>query len=299
MTPQKAIDGFVAHLRRRGCSEHTRRSYRADLCGFFDGRESIEVSYPDCRDWLQRLYESGLAAVSIARKTYSVRSFFDFAKQEGLVSENPARLLQNRKTPKLLPKIPSAEAICRWLDNIRDCAIDRSTGKARSFSGGRNYLIAELLYASGLRVDELIGLDLADIVVGAQTLLIRGKGKKERIGFFGRPAEDALRAYLPLRKRLLASARKKTDALLLNLEGQRLTTRSVARLIKELAKNDQVHPHLFRHAFATHLLEDGMDLISLGELLGHVSVSTTMRYTHLDMTHMRAALEKAHPAETF
>jgi integrase/recombinase XerC len=237
--------------------------------------------------------------------------------REGMLKDNPARLVPTPKLPKRIPAVLSAEEMSGFLDQL--AGPGRPPGRKRSSPATPNHApakledsvllcrdraILELLYAAGLRVSELTGLDLVDLDEKDQVVRVMGKGRKERVVPYGTKAAEALRLYWPVREKLLrenqANEKKPDiDAVFLNYRGKRLTTRSVGRLVKKYVKlvnvNWDLHPHSLRHAFATHLLADGADLRAIQELLGHASLSTTQKYTHASMRQLMDIYDKAHP----
>ena len=284
---------------RRGASGHTVKSYRADLVQFTSflvddwGMDPKRLTPEDIdvltlRGFLAHLHAKGTARSSVARKLAALRSFFRFLTREGRLEKNPARLVSTPRQEKNIPDRMEENDVARLID----CP-DRTEPLGR-----RDHAILELLYATGLRVSELVGLDRSSIERDAQLVRAQGKGRKERLVPYGEPAAAALEAYLSDRREL---ARKGpgTDALFLNARGQRLTSRSVHRLVgkyvTEAALRSGLSPHSLRHAFATHLLERGADLRSIQELLGHSSLSTTQKYTHLSTAKLLKVYEKSHP----
>jgi integrase/recombinase XerC len=260
------------------------------------------------REFVAHLHDLDLEKSSIARKLAAIRSFFKFAVREGKVIRNPARLVATPKLPKRIPSVLSAEDLNAFLDGVVAGPAAASGRRKRPGGRGENRLlvkrdraILELLYASGLRVSELTGLNLADMDRKEQILRVRGKGNKERIVPYGGKAEQALEAYGPVRADILRKASHPCDlqAVFLNHGGTRLTPRSVARVVKKYVRlinvNWDLHPHSLRHAFATHLLADGADLRAIQELLGHSSLSTTQRYTHASIRQLLEVYDKAHP----
>jgi integrase/recombinase XerC len=236
------------------------------------------------RGYLAGLHEQGCGRATIARKLASLRTFFRYLSREGLVKTNPARLLVS---PRQQRKIPShlGEAEASLLVEV----------PGDSASALRARAILELLYASGLRCSELVGLDLAQLDLSERMVRVLGKGRKERIVPFGQAAQRALTAYIAVR----AEGHPRTEALFVARNGGRLTDRWVRRLVAERVRvvsiAKRVSPHTLRHSFATHLLERGADLRSIQELLGHSSLSTTQRYTHVNAKHLLAIYSKAHP----
>ena len=290
---KKALAGFRRHLEReRNASPHTVRAYIDDLGQFIVhlrtelGREPRprDVDVMLLRGFLARLHREGLKKSSAARKLASLRTFFRYLCREGILEANPARALLS---PRLERRIPA------HLD-------EADVGRLLAVAGDRDAdvrarAILELLYATGIRCAELVGLDLPEVDLEARFVRVLGKGQKERLVPFGTPAEKALRAYLPVR----ASCRPRTDALLVNARGGRLTDRSVRSIVQrrvvQAAVAQRISPHGLRHSFATHLLERGADLRSIQELLGHARLSTTQKYTHLDARHILEIYSKTHP----
>jgi integrase/recombinase XerC len=300
----------------RNASPHTLRSYGTDLSQFLvfltpPGTETPalgDVTHLVIREFVAHLHDLDLEKSSIARKLAAIRSFFKFAVREGKVIRNPARLVATPKLPKRIPSVLSAEDLNAFLDGVAAGPAAASGRRKRPGGRGENRLlvkrdraILELLYASGLRVSELTGLNLADMDRKEQILRVRGKGNKERIVPYGGKAEQALEAYGPVRADILRKASHPGDlqAVFLNHGGTRLTPRSVARVVKKYVRlinvNWDLHPHSLRHAFATHLLADGADLRAIQELLGHSSLSTTQRYTHASIRQLLEVYDKAHP----
>lgn len=300
----------------RNASPHTLRSYENDLAQFLTFLTPPGVAMPSpqdvthlmIREFVAHLHDLKLEKTSIARKLAAIRSFFKFATREGLVVRNPARLVATPKLPKRVPAVLSAEDLNAFLDSVvagPAPASGRGRGGSRSDDSRlmvkRDRAILELLYASGLRVSELTGLNLGDMDRKELMLRVHGKGNKERIVPYGGKAQQALEAYEPLRQQILAKAAGGGDrqAAFLNHLGARLTQRSVARIVKKYARlanvNWDLHPHSLRHAFATHLLADGADLRAIQELLGHSSLSTTQRYTHATIRQLLEVYDKAHP----
>jgi integrase/recombinase XerC len=314
---KSAVGQFLNYLRSvRNASPHTLRSYENDLSQFIafltpPGIETpaiAEVTHLMIREFVAHLHDLNLEKSSIARKLAAIRSLFKFAVREGMVLRNPARLVATPKLPKRIPSVLSAEDLNAFLDGVvAPPASNSGRGRRRGESDEsrmlvrRDRAILELLYASGLRVSELTGLNLADMDRKELMLRVRGKGSKERIIPYGGKAEHALQAYGPTRDEILRKAGSRGDyqAVFLNHLGTRLTPRSVARIVKKYVRlinvNWDLHPHSLRHAFATHLLADGADLRAIQELLGHSSLSTTQRYTHASIRQLLEVYDKAHP----
>ena len=296
-------EGYLAMLRsERGASAHTLRAYDRELADFiayltkqFGERCDIRrIEHLHIRAYLAELYGRGLSKASAARALAAIRSWFKWLARMGYVPQNPAALVSTPKLPKHLPRVPTIEQLNRALDSK---ASDVDTGWPR-----RDAVIFELLYGCGIRNAELVGLDLKHIRWAAETLLVRGKGAKERLVPFGDAAAGAIRAYLPERSERLTAAGKQTDALLVSarVKGNgRLTTRSVGRIVKRMAVTHgmapETHPHTLRHAFGTHLLEEGADLRAIQELLGHERLSTTQRYTQLTIRQVVEVYDRTHP----
>ena len=303
-------EGYLAMLRsERGSSAHTLRAYERELAQFtaylttqFGERCDIRrIEHLHIRAYLAELYEHGLSKTSAARALAAVRSWFKWLARMGHVQQNPAALVATPKLPKHLPRVPTIEQMNRALDSNASGDEDTSGWPAR------DAVIFELLYGCGIRNAELVGLDLKHIRWAAETLLVRGKGSKERLVPFGDAAAAAIRAYLPERNERLKVAGKQSDALLISarvktarVKGNvRLTTRSVGRIVKSMAlahgMAPETHPHTLRHAFGTHMLEEGADLRAIQELLGHERLSTTQRYTQLTVRQVTEVYDRTHP----
>ncbi len=286
---------FLEELRRGNSSEHTIRAYAIDVREFLDylspqGAELPEPAHIEpltIREWLGHLYHQRLTPVTMRRKLSSLRSFFTFLRRHGLVEVNVAQLIRMPKAPKSLPRVMTAEQTNALLDDV-------AAGKIERPFPARDIAILELLYGCGLRISELSGLNLSDIDRVERWIVVRGKGRKERQVPFGQKAAAALERYLADRK-----AATKEIALFVNRSGGRLTARGARGIVKfyavALAGDSSIHPHSFRHAFATHLLADGADLRAIQELLGHASLSTTQKYTQVSLTDLMAIYDKAHP----
>ena len=290
---EKAVADFLSHLRERNASPHTIKAYSGDLATFAayaGSRGWKSIDHIAIRGFLSQLYEKGLGKTSVARSLAAVRSLYRWLAQEGVVEQNPAKLVATPKLPKKLPRVPTIEEM--------NSVLDGQMPEVAAFPE-RDLLMLELLYGCGIRNSELTGINLDDIRVSAEAILIRGKGKKERYVPFGGAAGSALAPYLVARREVLAETRKSTPALLINQRGGRLTTRSVGRIIKKIAVakglSADVHPHTLRHAFGTHMLEEGADLRAIQELLGHERLATTQRYTQLSMKHVLQVYDQTHP----
>jgi integrase/recombinase XerC len=292
-TVERATDDFLRHLRERNASAHTIKAYTGDLDSFADyigSRDWKTIDHVAIRGFLSHLYDKGLSKTSVARALAAVRSLYRWLAQEGVVEQNPAKLVSTPRLPTKLPRVPTIEEV--------NSVLDGKMPEIASFPE-RDRLMFELLYGCGIRNSELVGINLEDISVNNQAILIRGKGKKERYVPFGDSVSSALATYLPWRQQLLATVRKVTPALLVNQRGGRLTTRSVGRIVKRIAVakglSPDVHPHTLRHAFGTHMLEEGADLRAIQELLGHERLATTQRYTQLSVRHMMDVYDRTHP----
>ena len=289
------IGRFVGEMRRTGASEHSVRAYQADLGQFLEylsppGLEAPEPRAIDLlilREWLASLYRDELSAVTIRRKLAAVRSLFRFLLREGVVEINVAKLVRTPKAPKKLPEVMSAEQVNRLIDDVASDRLERPFAS-------RDRAIFEMLYGCGIRVSELAGLNLEDIDRSQDWLRVRGKGRKERQVPLPGGAARALERYLAERP-----VKRDEHAVFLNHRGGRLTTRGISGIVKLyatlLAGDPSVHPHSFRHAYATHLLADGADLRAIQELLGHARLSTTQKYTQVSLTDLMAVYDKAHP----
>ncbi len=289
-----ALSDFLCALTQRNASTHTIKAYRTDLAEFvvFVGPEELKsIDHLLIRAFLGQLYERGLSKASVARSLSSIRSFFKWMGREHRIESNPALLVTAPKLPKKLPRVPTMEEM--------NSVLDAKMPEEAAFAG-RDHLILEMLYGCGIRNSELTGINLDDIHMRQGTILVRGKGKKQRIVPFGDSAQIALRDYLPQRASVLEQHRRTGEsALLINLRGTRLTTRSVGRIVKSVAiaggLPSEVHPHTLRHAFGTHMLEEGADLRAIQELLGHERLSTTQRYTQLTTKQVLEVYDKTHP----
>jgi integrase/recombinase XerC len=292
-----AIDDFLRHLRERNASAHTIKAYTGDLDSFADyigSRGWKTIDHIAIRGFLSHLYDKGLSKTSVARALAAVRSLYRWLAQEGVVEQNPAKLVSTPRLSKKLPRVPTIEEMNTMLDG--------KMPEVASFPE-RDRVMFELLYGCGIRNSELVGINLDDISMSNEAILIRGKGKKERFVPFGGSALAALGVYLPWRQQLLVTlknaATKTMPALLVNQRGGRLTTRSVGRIVKRIAvakgMSPEVHPHTLRHAFGTHMLEEGADLRAIQELLGHERLATTQRYTQLSVKHVMNVYDQTHP----
>jgi integrase/recombinase XerC len=295
---ERATDDFLRHLRERNASPHTIKAYTGDLdvfAAYIGSRDWKAIDHIAIRGFLSHLYDKGLSKTSVARALAAVRSLYRWLAQEGVVEQNPAKLVSTPRLPKKLPRVPTIEEM--------NYVLDGKMPEVASFPE-RDRLLFELLYGCGIRNSELVGINLDDISLSNEAILIRGKGKKERYVPFGGSALAALSVYLPWRQQLLAILKKTMPAkgmpaLLVNQRGGRLTTRSVGRIVKRIAVakglSPEVHPHTLRHAFGTHMLEEGADLRAIQELLGHERLATTERYTQLSVKHVMNVYDQTHP----
>jgi len=333
-----AIGKYLEYLRAvKNSSPHTISNYGKDLGQFvaYLSPPGLElpalsaVTHNTIREFVGHLHDHGLQKSSIARKLAALRSFFKYCVREGRLQENPARLVPTPKLPKRIPSVLSAEEMNGFLNQLAEMGPTPGGGEAsgkgarhlanaspgslaRLLDEGlmlrRDRALLELLYAAGLRVSELTGLDYVDIEQKERVLRVRGKGDKERIVPYGTKAQEALEKYWPLRAQLFGEASStrgrhrdapQTEAVFLNYAGRRLTQRSVGRIVKKYVRlvnvNWDLHPHSLRHAFATHLLADGADLRAIQELLGHQSLSTTQKYTHASIRQLMDIYDKSHP----
>jgi integrase/recombinase XerC len=306
------VTGYLHMLaNERGASPHTLRAYQRELHGFAAfiaeryGREQNvdQIEHTHIRAYLGTLYERNLSKASAARALAAIRGWFKWLARGGHIEQNAASLVSTPRLPKHLPRVPSIEQMNRVVDSV---------GEDAASWPARDKAILEMLYGCGIRNAELTGLNLDDIHWANEAVLVRGKGQKQRYVPLGDAAAEALRFYIAERAALLAAAglakKAETPALFVNLQlrglgkpgGQaRLTTRSVGRIVKHIAilrgLSADVHPHTLRHAFGTHLLEEGADLRSIQELLGHERLSTTQRYTQLTTTQLTQVYDKTHP----
>jgi integrase/recombinase XerC len=294
------IGDFLDYLTyERNVSVNTITAYRDDLESFVGflcndyftlGRDQLDLKRVDhlaVRSYLAHLARRKLARASAARHLSAMRSFFKYLMREGAVEANPARGVATPKREKHLPSVLQPADVVLLLDQADTSAT----------LGIRDRAFLEVLYASGLRISELVGIDIDDVELRARLVKVRGKGSKERIVPFGSKAEEAIRAWLSVRGTLVSDVEE--PALFVNYRGQRITTRSVRRLfdgyVRKASLRAGVSPHTMRHSFATHLLNAGADLRGIQELLGHVSLSTTQKYTHLNDWQLIAVYKKAHP----
>lgn len=302
---QKHLDDFMKHLKyERNSSPHTLRNYESDLIQFYDyvappdekgKRRPVNVRDIDhltIREYMAKLYELKKKKSSIHRKVASLRTFFRFLCREGVMEMNPAKLVATPRVERTLPNHLTIEQMIRFIE----------TPDVETLLGKRDRAMLELLYASGLRVSELVGLNLTDVDFTNLAVRVKGKGRKERIVPFGQHALKALQEYLTVRGELLIEAEEdKRDpaALFFNYQGTRINPRSVGRMVDKYVKTcadvHHISPHSLRHSFATHLLDAGADLRAIQELLGHARLSTTQQYTHVSTDKLMEVYDKAHP----
>lgn len=293
-----AIESFIEYLRvERNASDLTIKSYEEDLIALVlyfeetEGREVelSEVTTLELRRFVAELQQAGYAKSTISRKLACLRSFFRFAVREGWVEANIAKPLRNPRAGRKLPHFLSAEEIARLLESP----------PSTSASGVRDRAILETMYSAGLRVSELVGLSIEDIDFSAGLVRVRGKGRKERLSPLGSYAQKAIKNWLSQREPNPKATKEHASAVFLNRFGNRLTSRSVGRMLEKYLKqcglDQRTSPHTLRHSFATHLLDRGADIRSVQELLGHKSLITTQIYTHVSTERLREVYESAHP----
>jgi integrase/recombinase XerC len=285
---KKLVEKFLRHLEvERGMSAHTIRAYRKDLEEFtvHAQKDAADIEMMDVRGFVAQQIKQGLTKTTAGRRLSTVRSFLKFLTREGYLKANPAKLVTTPKAEKHLPKFLSVDDVFSLIEKP----------DAIGFIHVRDRAILELLYSSGLRVSEVAGLNVEDVNTREGLVKVRGKGKKERIVPMGSKAMEAIRGYMT-EKILL---KKKSKTLFLNKRGTELSERGIRRIVVKYARligvSGQIGPHTLRHTFASHLLQAGADLRVIQELLGHASLSTTQKYTHLDITHLMDIYDKAHP----
>ncbi|MDP2914470.1 MAG: tyrosine recombinase XerC, partial [Candidatus Aminicenantes bacterium] len=290
---KKEIEAYLAYLRHeRNASPHTISSYRIDLGQLAAYLETKKLKLPqvdnvDLRGFLVELYQRNLSKTSAARKLAAIRSFFEFCVRQKWVEDNPAKVVATPRLDRHVPGFLSEEEMAKLLE----------VPPSDDALGLRDRAILEFFYATGIRVSELVGANLDDVSLDEKMVRVRGKGKKERLLPFGRKAAASLEAYLRVRHTFPLVLGE--QAVFLNYQGTRLTSRSVQRLVpkyfKLVALRKKISPHALRHSFATHLLGRGADLRVIQELLGHESLATTQKYTHMDVKHLLDVYRKAHP----
>ena len=295
---QTAIEGFLRYLRiERNASPLTLKSYGADLADllrFFRSSEDrlpapANISIGQLRAFVADLHQRGYARSTVARRLASLRSFFEYCRREKLVESNPARALRTPRQGRRLPHFLNTKQVAALLE----------TPSKDQPAGLRDRAILETLYSAGLRVSELVAMNLEDWDRDGNIVRVRGKGRKERIAPIGRFAAASLSNWLEVRRPASDISPAEQDAVFLNRFGHRLTARSVGRLLEKhiaAAGLDQLtSPHTLRHSFASHMLDGGADLRSVQELLGHKSLPTTQIYTHVSTRRLRETYERAHP----
>ncbi|HUI67196.1 MAG TPA: tyrosine recombinase XerC [Nitrospirota bacterium] len=289
---RKHLFDFLNHLRtERNVSHHTERSYLADLeqfYGFLGETDLSDVDHQALRQFIAHLMKLKMRKSTIARKLSAIRTFFKYLNREGILTNNPARLVMTPRREKRLPAVLTADDAQRLMEAPGD---KRPEDR---YAVLRDRAVLETLYSTGIRASELTGMNREDIDHHDQIIRIRGKGRKERVVAVGRKALDAIDAYLDWKPGSAEEA-----AVFTGPSGKRLTARTVQRILenyrKQLGLQQKASPHTLRHSFATHMLESGADLRAIQELLGHASLSTTQRYTHLNLDSLMEVYDKAHP----
>jgi integrase/recombinase XerC len=282
---------FIRYMKlEKNVSGHTERSYLADLEQFFDflgGRKPTDVDHQALRGFISHLLALNISKASINRKLSAVRTFFKYLNRQGIITTNPARLVATPRREKRLPAVLTVDQALGLMESSRKAAADNGE------QGLRDRAILETLYSTGIRASELVGMNREDISASDRLIRIRGKGRKERVVPIGQKALDAIDTY--------GRAKKKNEiaAVFTGPSGNRLTPRTVQRILEKYRKKlgfpQKASPHTLRHSFATHLLESGADLRAIQELLGHASLSTTQRYTHLNLASLMDTYDRAHP----
>jgi integrase/recombinase XerC len=292
MQLQQAVDSFIVYLAaERAYSPHTVKAYRTDAAALLDYADEVGISSADglsldfFRDWLWKGSQQGLSKMTLARRSATARSFTSWLKRMGHLSADPAIRLKSPKTDVSLPRVVTETQMSDLFESLHLRASVEATPQ-----GSRDLAIVEVLYATGIRVSELVGLDVGDVDLARRTMRVLGKGAKERVVPFGAPAATALGAYLQDQRK---------GALFLGARGGRLTTRAVYRVVADLLASLEgsgpAGPHVLRHTAATHLLDGGADLRIVQELLGHASMGTTQIYTHVSVERLRSSYAQAHP----
>ncbi len=291
---RKEIEQFLSFLtHEKNASKHTIASYRTDLYQLAEylGKRKITLKNVDnvvLRGFLATLYEKQNKKSTVARKLAAIRSFFQFCLRKKILDDNPAKVVSTPKQEKHMPSFMSEDEMSMFLD----------LPQSKKPLDLRDKAILELLYATGIRVSELVGIDLEDVNFQEKLIRVKGKGKKERLVPFGKKAEESMRVYLQSRY-IIHDGEIDQEALFLNYKGQRITSRSIERIVDKYIQRSALHrkisPHSLRHSFASHLLSRGADLRVIQELLGHESLATTQKYTHLDLKRLLEVYKKSHP----
>jgi integrase/recombinase XerC len=299
LTLEQGLAEFLTHLGlEKNASDKTVKSYREDLTqALAFARDRLKRSHVAPSDWNTRLlrafvawlHEQGYAKATVARRLAAVRSFGKYLCRQGVLKENPAKGLRGPRPEKKLPHFLTLEDVRKLL----------AAPPKTDWAGRRDRAMLETLYSSGIRVSELVGLNLLDADLAEGVVTVRGKGKKERLALLGPEAVAAINRWLPDRSAMLAKTQRQTDAVFLNKGGTRLTVRSVGRLLAKHLKtaglDPRTSPHTLRHSFATHMLDAGADIRGVQELLGHKSLATTQVYTHVTTRRLQDSYRKAHP----
>ncbi|MGB2705608.1 MAG: tyrosine recombinase XerC [Candidatus Omnitrophota bacterium] len=286
---QRYIEKFKGYLRvEKNYSPHTVKNYASDLLefsNFLPGIEAVNIDYLAVRKFLGYLRSKDISKRSVARKVSSLRTFFRFLQRDGYIKNNPVASISAPKMDKKLPIFLDEKTVEKLV----------TSPDSKTMQGARDKAILETLYSAGIRVSELVGIDIAEVDFISGVVKVLGKGRKERLAPIGDKAVDAIRGYLEFRNRKWGDEK----ALFLNKSGKRLNQRSVRRTvdkyIKRLSIKERISPHTLRHSFATHLLNRGADLRSVQELLGHKNLSTTQIYTHVTTERIKSVYDKAHP----
>ena len=300
MQLESALDGFIAYLgAERGYSEHTIKAYSSDLRDLANFAERRNVKSLDginlefLRDWLYESAQTGLSKTTLARRSASVRSFTAWMRRQGISENDSGARLKSPKADQSLPRVISMPQLDEIFEHLVDNA---SEGDPLAL---RDLAIIELLYASGLRVSELVGLSIGDVDLDRLTVRVMGKGSKERVVPFGIPAASAITDYLTRSRKILVEGKLATTAFFVGARGGKLSTRAVyglvASLLEPLGGSGPAGPHALRHTAATHLLDGGADLRIVQEMLGHASMGTTQIYTHVSMERLTSSYQQAHP----
>lgn len=300
MQLESALDGFIAYLgAERGYSVHTIKAYSSDLRDLanFAERKNVkdlqEIKLEFLRDWLYESAQTGLTKTTLARRSASVRSFTAWMRRQGISEADAGARLKSPKADQSLPRVISMPQLEEIFENL---VLNTQDGDPMAL---RDLAIIELLYASGLRVSELVGLKVGDLDLERLTVRVMGKGSKERVVPFGIPAALAVTDYLTRSRKILVEGKPVTAAFFVGARGGKLSTRSVyglvASLLEPLGGSGPAGPHALRHTAATHLLDGGADLRIVQEMLGHASMGTTQIYTHVSMERLTSSYQQAHP----